>query len=121
LQTYTKIKTLGQLKAAGLPNPNLSKKNFERIWILKIKAKENGLSKEYGLWDTVIPIFERAISFRHNDQPTRSPWFKQKHGTCANDDTFADEYVPVVLGRSLMMIHCSRFTSFCERNLLKKK
>ncbi|WP_296702822.1 magnesium chelatase [Algoriphagus sp.] len=95
----TKIKTLGQLKAAGY-EPKSIKEELRDNLILKIKAKENVFEGIWGYEDTVIPDIERAILSRHNINLLGLRG-QAKTRIARMMTHLLDEYVPVVLGSEL--------------------
>jgi magnesium chelatase subunit I len=60
-----KVKTLGELKAAGYKSRPIKDELRENL-IQKLKKKETVFEGIYGFEDTVIPDVERAILSRHN-------------------------------------------------------
>lgn len=61
----TKIKTLGELKAAGYVSKSIKNELRDNL-IEKLKKKENVFKGIYGYEDSVIPNLERAVLSRHN-------------------------------------------------------
>lgn len=64
-EQLNKIKTLGELRAAGY-EPQSIKEELRRNLITKLKNKERIFEGIWGYEETVIPDFERAILSRHN-------------------------------------------------------
>jgi len=95
----TKIKTLGQLKAAGY-EPKSIKEELRDNLILKIKRKENVFEGIWGYEDTVIPDIERAILSRHNINLLGLRG-QAKTRIARLMTHLLDEYVPMVLGSEL--------------------
>lgn len=94
-----KIKTLGQLKAAGY-QPKSIKEELRDNLIQKIKAKENVFEGIWGYEDTVIPDIERAILSRHNINLLGLRG-QAKTRIARMMTLLLDEYVPVVYGSEL--------------------
>lgn len=94
-----KIKTLGQLKAAGY-QPKSIKEELRDNLIQKIKAKENVFEGIWGYEDTVIPDIERAILSRHNINLLGLRG-QAKTRIARMMTLLLDEYVPVVYGAEL--------------------
>ncbi|MEN2280635.1 magnesium chelatase [Algoriphagus sp. SE2] len=95
----TKIKTLGQLKAAGY-EPKSIKEELRDNLILKIKQKQNVFEGIWGYEDTVIPDIERAILSRHNINLLGLRG-QAKTRIARMMTHLLDEYVPVVQGSEL--------------------
>ncbi len=60
-----KVKTLGELKAAGY-RPRSVKDELRQNLIQKLKKKQTVFEGIYGFEDTVLPDIERAVLSRHN-------------------------------------------------------
>jgi magnesium chelatase subunit I len=60
-----KIKTLGQLKAAGYKSKSIKEELRDNL-IVKLKAKETSFPGIVGYEDSVIPDVERALLSKHN-------------------------------------------------------
>ena len=96
---YNKIKTLGQLKAAGYTGKSVKQELRDNL-ILKIKRKDKVFDGILGFEDTVIPDLERAILSRHNvlllglrgQAKTRIARLMTQ---------LLDEYIPIVQGSAL--------------------
>jgi len=94
-----KIKTLGQLKAAGY-QPKSIKEELRENLIKKIRANENVFEGIWGYEDTVIPDIERAILSRHNINLLGLRG-QAKTRIARMMTQLLDEYVPVVFGSDL--------------------
>lgn len=94
-----KIKTLGQLKAAGYESRSIKEELRENL-ILKIKNKENVFEGIWGYEDTVIPDIERAILSRHNINLLGLRG-QAKTRIARMMTQLLDEYVPVVADAEL--------------------
>ncbi|MDN3203921.1 magnesium chelatase [Algoriphagus sediminis] len=94
-----KIKTLGQLKAAGY-QPKSIKEELRENLIKKIRANENVFEGIWGYEDTVIPDIERAILSRHNINLLGLRG-QAKTRIARMMTQLLDEYVPVVFGSEL--------------------
>jgi len=98
-QSLTKIKTLGQLKAAGYL-PKTVKEELRENLIRKMRAKEELFPGVIGYEETVIPDMERAILSRHNiillglRGQAKTRIARQMTG-------LLDEYIPVVSGSEM--------------------
>lgn len=94
-----KIKTLGELKAAGY-QPKSIKEELRQNLISKIQKGENVFEGIWGYEDTVIPDIERAILSRHNINLLGLRG--QAKTRIARMMTFLlDEFVPVIEGSEL--------------------
>jgi magnesium chelatase subunit I len=91
-----KIKTLGELKAAGYQARSI-KEELRQNLIKKITAKENVFEGIWGYEDTVIPDIERAILSRHNINLLGLRG-QAKTRIARLMTHLLDEYVPVVEG-----------------------
>ncbi|MEL6132921.1 MAG: sigma 54-interacting transcriptional regulator [Bacteroidota bacterium] len=98
-QSLTKIKTLGQLKAAGYL-PKTVKEELRENLIRKMRAKEELFPGVIGYEETVVPDMERAILSRHNiillglRGQAKTRIARQMTG-------LLDEYIPVVAGSEM--------------------
>jgi magnesium chelatase subunit I len=113
-----KIKTLGQLKAAGY-QPKPIKEELRENLIQKIKAKENVFEGIWGYEDTVIPDIERAILSRHNINLLGLRG-QAKTRIARMMTHLLDEYVPVVLGAELNDDPLQPLTSFAKELIEEK-
>lgn len=94
-----KIKTLGELKAAGYQARSI-KEELRQNLIKKISARENVFEGIWGYEDTVIPDIERAILSRHNINLLGLRG-QAKTRIARLMTHLLDEYVPVVEGSEL--------------------
>ncbi|RCR66559.1 magnesium chelatase [Larkinella punicea] len=105
-----KIKTLGELKAAGYQSKSIKQELRDNL-IEKIKAKETVFPGIWGYEDTVIPDVERAILSMHhiNLLGLRG---QAKTRIARLMINLLDEYIPVVEGSELNddpLVPLSRF------------
>ncbi|WP_138993313.1 magnesium chelatase [Larkinella sp. C7] len=105
-----KIKTLGELKAAGYQSKSIKQELRDNL-IEKIKAKETVFPGIWGYEDTVIPDVERAILSMHhiNLLGLRGQAKTRIARLMVN---LLDEYIPVVEGSELNddpLVPLSRF------------
>lgn len=94
-----RIKTLGQLKAAGY-QPKSVKDELRNNLIDKIKRQQNVFEGIWGYEDTVIPDIERAILSKHNINLLGLRG-QAKTRIARMMTQLLDEYVPVVAGAEL--------------------
>lgn len=94
-----KIKTLGELKAAGYTAKSI-KEELRQNLIAKIQAKQNVFEGIWGYEDTVIPDIERAILSRHNINLLGLRG-QAKTRIARMMTQLLDEYVPVIEGAEL--------------------
>ncbi len=113
-----KIKTLGQLKAAGY-EPKSIKEELRENLIKKIQANENVFEGIWGYEDTVIPDIERAILSRHNINLLGLRG-QAKTRIARMMTQLLDEYVPVVFGSELNDDPMQPLTHFAH-DLIEKK
>jgi len=113
-----KIKTLGQLKAAGYQSKSIKEELRDNL-IHKIKAKENVFEGIWGYEDTVIPDIERAILSRHN-MNLLGLRGQAKTRIARMMTHLLDEYVPVVFGAELNDDPLQPLTSYAK-DLIEEK
>ncbi|WP_186755906.1 P-loop NTPase family protein [Echinicola salinicaeni] len=113
-----KIKTLGELKAAGYQAQSI-KEELRQNLIRKIKAKENVFEGIWGYEDTVIPDIERAILSRHNINFLGLRG-QAKTRIARQMTLLLDEYVPVVKGSELNDDPLQPLTSY-SKDLINEK
>ncbi|WP_200975586.1 magnesium chelatase [Echinicola sp. 20G] len=113
-----KIKTLGELKAAGYQTQSI-KEELRQNLIKKIKAKENVFEGIWGYEDTVIPDIERAILSRHNINFLGLRG-QAKTRIARQMTLLLDEYIPVVAGSELNDDPLLPLTSFAIELIAEK-
>ena len=113
-----KIKTLGELKAAGYQSKTI-KEELRQNLIHKIKNKENVFEGIWGYEDTVIPDIERAILSRHNINLLGLRG-QAKTRIARQMTHLLDEYVPVVEGSELNDDPFAPLTTF-SKELIETK
>ncbi|WP_423999770.1 magnesium chelatase [Maribacter sp. IgM3_T14_3] len=96
---YKKIRTLGELKAAGYETKSVKDELRDNL-IEKIKKGEDAFPGVWGYEDTVIPELERAILSRHNINllGLRGQAKTRLAHLMVN---LLDEYIPVVEGSEI--------------------
>lgn len=97
---YLKIKTLGQLKAAGYQSKSIKDELRDNL-IAKLRNKENVFEGIWGYEETVIPDLERAILAGH-DINLLGLRGQAKTRLARLMVNLLDEYIPVVEGSELM-------------------
>jgi magnesium chelatase subunit I len=113
-----KIKTLGELKAAGYQSKTI-KEELRQNLIHKIKNKENVFEGIWGYEDTVIPDIERAILSRHNINLLGLRG-QAKTRIARQMTHLLDEYIPVVEGSELNDDPFAPLTTF-SKELIQHK
>ncbi|MCL6261388.1 magnesium chelatase [Aquiflexum sp. TKW24L] len=113
-----KIKTLGELKAAGYQSKTI-KEELRQNLIYKIKNKENVFEGIWGYEDTVIPDIERAILSRHNINLLGLRG-QAKTRIARQMTHLLDEYIPVVEGSELNDDPFAPLTTF-SKELIQHK
>jgi len=113
-----KIKTLGELKAAGYQSKTI-KEELRQNLIHKIKNKENVFEGIWGYEDTVIPDIERAILSRHNINLLGLRG-QAKTRIARQMTHLLDEYIPVVEGSELNDDPFVPLTTFSKELILTK-
>ncbi|MBD8489702.1 magnesium chelatase [Echinicola sp. CAU 1574] len=113
-----KIKTLGELKAAGYQTQSI-KEELRQNLIKKIKAKENVFEGIWGYEDTVIPDIERAILSRHNINFLGLRG-QAKTRIARQMTLLLDEYIPIVAGSELNDDPLLPLTSFAKELIAEK-
>ncbi|MFZ5999856.1 MAG: magnesium chelatase [Bacteroidota bacterium] len=96
---YQKIKTVGQLKAAGY-KPKTIKEELRQNLIEKLRKKENVFEGIWGYEETVIPDLERAILAEH-DINLLGLRGQAKTRLARLMIHLLDEYIPVIEGSEL--------------------
>ncbi|CAN5412491.1 magnesium chelatase [soil metagenome] len=96
---HKKIKTLGQLKAAGYQSRTI-KDELRSNLIDKLKKKENAFEGIWGYEETVIPDLERAILAGH-DVNLLGLRGQAKTRLARLMVNLLDEYIPVIEGSEL--------------------
>lgn len=96
---YQKIKTVGQLKAAGY-KPKTIKEELRQNLIEKLRKKENVFEGIWGYEETVIPDLERAILAEH-DINLLGLRGQAKTRLARLMIYLLDEYIPVIEGSEL--------------------
>ncbi len=96
---YKKIKTLGQLKAAGYQTRTI-KEELRANLIDRLKKKENAFEGIWGYEETVIPDLERAILAGH-DVILLGLRGQAKTRLARLMVNLLDEYIPVIEGSEL--------------------
>lgn len=94
-----KIKTIGQLKAAGYVSRSIKDELRENL-IEKLRNKENVFEGIHGFEDTVVPDIERAILSRHNILLLGLRG-QAKTRLARTVVTLLDEYMPIVAGSEI--------------------
>jgi magnesium chelatase subunit I len=113
-----KIKTFGQLKAAGYKSKHIKDELRDNL-VEKIRKKENVFKGIIGFEDTVIPEIERAILSRHNMNllglrgQAKTRIARQMTG-------LLDEYIPVIEGSDLNDDPFEPITAYARQLLADK-
>ncbi len=94
-----KIKTLGELKAAGYESKSVKQELRDNL-ITKLKAKEPTFEGIWGYEDTVIPDIQRAILSMHN-MNLLGLRGQAKTRIARQMTALLDEYIPVIKGSEL--------------------
>jgi len=115
---HSKIKTLGELKAAGY-KPRSIKQELRSNLIAKIKNKENVFQGIWGYENSVIPDLERAILSMH-DINLLGLRGQAKTRLARLMVLLLDEYVPVVKGSELNDDPLEPLSRF-SRDLIQEK
>ncbi|MBP6024028.1 magnesium chelatase [Ferruginibacter sp.] len=97
--TYSKIKTLGELKKSGYISKSIKQEIRDNL-IIKIKAKENPFPGILGYEDSVIPDTERALLSQHNILFLGLRG-QAKTRMARQMIELLDEYIPVVAGSEI--------------------
>src|SRR5579864_8270121 len=94
-----KIKTLGELRAAGYKNRSVKEEIRENL-IQKLKNKETTFPGILGYEDSVIPDTERALLSRHNILFLGLRG-QAKTRMARQMTDLLDEYIPIVAGSEI--------------------
>lgn len=97
--TYSKIKTLAELKKSGYVSKSIKQEIRDNL-ITKIKAKENPFPGILGYEDSVIPDTERALLSQHNILFLGLRG-QAKTRMARQMIDLLDEYIPVVAGSEI--------------------
>src|SRR5579864_6722375 len=113
-----KIKTLGELRAAGYKNRSVKEEIRENL-IQKLKNKETTFPGILGYEDSVIPDTERALLSRHNILFLGLRG-QAKTRMARQMTNLLDEYIPFVAGSEINDDPSAPISKF-SRELIRQK